>query len=166
MIENKNPKVVDNDHDEITAELAGVEIRGWSYENRDEHRVKMLAAREFCEGWYQGRLHYVRSLESAEGANLDKLSAELDQVLDSTPVVDKTGMPAHAMIHEVEAVRGRDKNVGDFYHGFKARYPRLAEMIGNVVLTQAAMAYAMLCKKLPEVYPSQVESFCDWMISQ
>lgn len=47
------PKVVDNDRDEITAVLDGREIRGWSYANEQERRVKMLAAREFCEGWFQ-----------------------------------------------------------------------------------------------------------------
>lgn len=47
------PKVVDNDIDEITAVLDGRVIRGWSYSNEAERRVKMLAAREFCEGWFQ-----------------------------------------------------------------------------------------------------------------
>lgn len=47
------PKVIDNDIDEITAVLDGKEIRGWSYSNEAERRVKIKAAREFCEGWYQ-----------------------------------------------------------------------------------------------------------------
>lgn len=47
------PRVVDNDRDEITVTLDGREIRGWSYECEAEHRTKMLAAREFCEGWFQ-----------------------------------------------------------------------------------------------------------------
>lgn len=46
------PRVVDNDRDEITVTLAGKEIRGWSYETEAERLMKMLAAREFCEGWY------------------------------------------------------------------------------------------------------------------
>src|SRR5690606_1971618 len=45
------PRVVDNDKDEVTVTLAGKEIRGWSYRDEAERRVKMLAAREFCEGW-------------------------------------------------------------------------------------------------------------------
>lgn len=47
------PRVVDNDRDEITVMLDGAEIRGWSYTNEQERRVKMLCAREFVEGWYQ-----------------------------------------------------------------------------------------------------------------
>lgn len=49
------PRVHDNDRDEITVTLDGKEIRGWSYESEAERRVKMLAAREFCEGWSQAR---------------------------------------------------------------------------------------------------------------
>ncbi len=48
-------RVVDNDKDEITVMLDGKEIRGWSYANDSERRVKMLCAREFTEGWYQAR---------------------------------------------------------------------------------------------------------------
>jgi hypothetical protein len=51
------PRVCDNDRDEITVTLDGKEIRGWSYENEAERRVKMLAAREFCEGWFQAADH-------------------------------------------------------------------------------------------------------------
>ena len=47
------PKVVDNDRDEITVTLDGKEIRGWSYADEAERRVKITAAREFCEGWHQ-----------------------------------------------------------------------------------------------------------------
>lgn len=49
----KTPRVVDNDRDEITATLEGKEIRGWSYATEAERRTKMLAAREFCEGWFE-----------------------------------------------------------------------------------------------------------------
>lgn len=48
-----NLRVKDNDRDEITVERDGKEIRGWSYRNEPERRVKILCAREFCEGWYQ-----------------------------------------------------------------------------------------------------------------
>lgn len=47
------PRVCDNDRDEITVTLDGKEIRGWSYQDEAERRVKMRAAREFCEGWFQ-----------------------------------------------------------------------------------------------------------------
>lgn len=50
---NHTPRVCDNDRDEITITLDGKEIRGWSYADETERRVKMLAAREFCEGWFQ-----------------------------------------------------------------------------------------------------------------
>jgi hypothetical protein len=44
----------DNDKDEITVMDGDREVRGWSYANDQERRVKMLCAREFVEGWYQG----------------------------------------------------------------------------------------------------------------
>ena len=47
------PRVVDNDRDEITVTFGGKELRGWSYKDESERRVKMLCAREFVEGWYQ-----------------------------------------------------------------------------------------------------------------
>lgn len=60
---NAMPRVVDNDRDEITATLDGKEIRGWSYRSEAERRMKMLCAREFCEGWFQSR----EALGEAEG---------------------------------------------------------------------------------------------------
>lgn len=42
------PKVIDNDKDEITVSLNGKELRGLSYAER---RQKMLQAREYVEGW-------------------------------------------------------------------------------------------------------------------
>lgn len=45
-------RVIDNDRDEITVLVEGEEIRGWSYASETERRMKMLAAREFCEGVY------------------------------------------------------------------------------------------------------------------
>lgn len=47
------PRIKDNDAGEITASLSGKEIRGWSYADDAERRVKMLMAREYVEGWYQ-----------------------------------------------------------------------------------------------------------------
>lgn len=46
-----NPRVTDNDKDEITVTLNGRELRGWSYANDGERRQKMLQAREYVEGW-------------------------------------------------------------------------------------------------------------------
>jgi hypothetical protein len=58
-----NPRVTDNDKGEITVSLKGREIRGWSYANEAERRVKMLCAREFVEGWYTGRLYQLDQFE-------------------------------------------------------------------------------------------------------
>jgi hypothetical protein len=48
--------VTDNDHGEITVTHNGIELRGWSYSNDNERRTKMLCAREYVEGWYDGGL--------------------------------------------------------------------------------------------------------------
>lgn len=46
-----DPRVIDNDQDEITVSIGGKELRGWSYANDDERRQKMLQAREYVEGF-------------------------------------------------------------------------------------------------------------------
>ena len=50
-----NPRVIDNDKDEITVSLNGEDLRGWSYASDTERRQKMLQAREYVEGWCDGR---------------------------------------------------------------------------------------------------------------
>lgn len=50
-------KVIDNDHGEISVTHKGKEIRGWSYANDAERCLKMRCAREFVEGWHQGRVY-------------------------------------------------------------------------------------------------------------
>lgn len=50
-----NPRVIDDDAGEITVSLNGKELRGWSYKDDGERRTKMLAAREYVEGWCDGR---------------------------------------------------------------------------------------------------------------
>lgn len=52
---SENPRVTDNDKDEITVTYRDRELRGWSYANDTERRVKMLCAREYIEGWCDGR---------------------------------------------------------------------------------------------------------------
>lgn len=52
-------RVTDNDYDEITVTLNGQEIRGWSYKSDPERRAKLLCAREYVEGWYDGRIHRI-----------------------------------------------------------------------------------------------------------
>lgn len=49
------PTVIDNDQGEITVSLSGRELRGWSYSSNDERRQKMVQAREYIEGWCDGR---------------------------------------------------------------------------------------------------------------
>lgn len=48
-----DPKITDNDAGEISATVAGSEVRGWSYKDDAERRMKMQMAHEFSEGWFQ-----------------------------------------------------------------------------------------------------------------
>ena len=48
-------KVVDNDRDEISIMEGDRQVRGWSYADETERRVKMLCAREFMEGDFHAR---------------------------------------------------------------------------------------------------------------
>lgn len=50
-----NLRVTDNDQGEITVSLDGKELRGWSYADDNERRIKMVFAREYVEGWCDGR---------------------------------------------------------------------------------------------------------------
>src|ERR1035441_7835192 len=47
------PRIIDNDAGTVTATVGGKEIRGWSYRDDAERRIKMLCAHEFAEGWFQ-----------------------------------------------------------------------------------------------------------------
>lgn len=49
------PTVTDDDKNEITVSLNGRELRGWSYSTDGERRQKMVQAREYIEGWCDGR---------------------------------------------------------------------------------------------------------------
>lgn len=49
------PRVTDNDAGEISVTFNGAELRGWSYASDAERRTKMLCAREYVEGWCDGR---------------------------------------------------------------------------------------------------------------
>lgn len=90
MTDNTRPRLTDDDKGEITVTLDGRELRGWSYANDSERRTKMLCAREYIEGWYDGReqkpmadieasartlIGIVRRTERAEGNRA--VSAEL-----------------------------------------------------------------------------------------
>jgi len=73
------PRVVDNDKDEITVTLDGKEIRGWSYADETERRVKMWAAREFVEGWFDAA---DRKATIDLGDLRDELIATLEELRD------------------------------------------------------------------------------------
>jgi len=49
------PRVTDNDDGEISVTFNGGELRGWSYKDDNERRAKIFAAREYVEGWCDGR---------------------------------------------------------------------------------------------------------------
>lgn len=51
----QQPRVIDFDDGEISVRFNGEEIRGWSYKDDAERRIKMLCAREYVEGWCDGR---------------------------------------------------------------------------------------------------------------
>lgn len=63
-------RVVDNDRDEITVMDGEKEIRGWSYADDTERRVKMLCAHEYMEGRYVGITPALDCFE-AGSANFD-----------------------------------------------------------------------------------------------
>jgi hypothetical protein len=50
-----NPRVIDTDDGEIAVTLDGRELRGWSYSSDTQRQIKMLCAREYVEGWCDGR---------------------------------------------------------------------------------------------------------------
>lgn len=49
------PRLADNDKGEITVSLDGRELRDWPYASDDERRQQMTRAREYIDGWYEGR---------------------------------------------------------------------------------------------------------------
>lgn len=68
---NATPRVVDNDRDEITLTLDGKEIRGWSYADEAERRVKMRMAREFVEGWLQATEASAGAVKALQKVNVE-----------------------------------------------------------------------------------------------
>jgi hypothetical protein len=49
----KYPRITDDDNGTITADLNGEVVRSWAYPSPEEHKPRMLLAREFAEGWFQ-----------------------------------------------------------------------------------------------------------------
>ena len=84
-----NPRVVDNDSGEITVSLNSQELRGWSYQNDAERRAKMLAAREYVEGWCDSRdrhLTALRRIVSLEEKNVPKYAQQIAREAVNGPV--------------------------------------------------------------------------------
>ena len=69
-----NPRVTDNDKGEITVSMHGRELRGWSYADDAERQKKMLAAREYVEGFCDGRDAKAKQLK-------DRIDTRLNFVL-------------------------------------------------------------------------------------
>jgi hypothetical protein len=57
MTELNRPRVRDDDRGSVIITWQGRQIRGYSYQNDDERRKKMMYAREYIEGWCDGRDH-------------------------------------------------------------------------------------------------------------
>ena len=51
-----NLKVVDTDKGTISLVYRGHVLRSWNYTNEPEHMVLMKCAREYVEGWRDGRV--------------------------------------------------------------------------------------------------------------
>jgi len=52
----KQPRLIDDDHGNVIVMQHGRQIRGWSYQNENERRIKMLCAREYIEGYMDGAM--------------------------------------------------------------------------------------------------------------
>lgn len=81
-----NPRVIDNDKGEITVSLHGKELRGWSYADDAERRTKMLAAREYVEGWCDGRDAKTNHLKDRIDTRLNDVLCEMKAGYDDSIV--------------------------------------------------------------------------------
>jgi hypothetical protein len=52
---SNQPSVIDFDDGGISVRLDGKDLRVWEYRDDAERRQKMLLAREYVEGWCDGR---------------------------------------------------------------------------------------------------------------
>ena len=73
-----NPRVTDNDQGEISVTIDGRELRGWSYSSNDERRQKMLQAREYVEGWCEGRAAIKTSMDTRLNDHLCEMKPDYD----------------------------------------------------------------------------------------
>jgi hypothetical protein len=81
-----NPRVTDNDNGEIAVTINGCELRGWSYKNDAERRMKMLAAREYIEGWHDGVSAVVSSVKDRIDTRLNDYLCEMKPNYDDSIV--------------------------------------------------------------------------------
>lgn len=49
------PRVIDNERGTVLVVWKGRQIRGWSYQSDEMRRARMMYAREYIEGWCDGR---------------------------------------------------------------------------------------------------------------
>lgn len=76
------PRVTDNDSGEISVTHNDKELRGWSYKDDGERRQKMLQAREYVEGWCDGRdTPAIKAFEAAFGPLDDETVQDLSRML-------------------------------------------------------------------------------------
>lgn len=75
------PTVIDNDKGEITVLLEGRELRGWSYSSDAERRQKMVQAREYIEGWCDGREPLRTALQKLQGRVQPQYRSIIDRAL-------------------------------------------------------------------------------------
>lgn len=79
-----NPKVTDNDKGEINVTLYGQELRGWSYSGDEERRQKMLQAREYVEGWCDGRAGFLQEVKNRLETRLNDHLCEMKPDYDDS----------------------------------------------------------------------------------
>lgn len=82
----ENPRVTDNDKGDITVAISGKELRGWSYASDTERRQKMVQAREFVEGWCDGRDQVVDAIKSTIDGQLNDHLCEMKPDYDDSIV--------------------------------------------------------------------------------
>ena len=51
----QRPRVLDNDRGSVLIYWEGRQVRGYSYQNDEQRRLKMMYAREYIEGWCDGK---------------------------------------------------------------------------------------------------------------
>jgi hypothetical protein len=109
-------RVVDNDRDEISVMDGDKEVRGWSYSNDTERRVKMLCAHEFVEGYYHAQHEAdTRPLTAEETAMIDAAWEKHKAAAPSAPKMPHTSGPWEFLEfgrEESDANRGRPLTIG------------------------------------------------------